>query len=88
MFPHNFHPHPAAHTAWQTSIHSLRPNLGAFRFQMADEVHAFTFFIKITEKHIFKIITEVLLVSKQKEVKFLKDRKQVGDIKLKEKETV
>ena len=32
---------------------------------MADEVHAFIFFIKITEKHIFKRITEVLLVSKQ-----------------------
>ena len=44
---------------------------------MADEVHAFTFFIKITEKYIFKRITEVLLVSKQKEVKFLKDRKHV-----------
>ena len=42
-------------------------HITAFRFQMADEVHAFTFFIKITEKHIFKIITEVLLVSKQKE---------------------
>jgi hypothetical protein len=53
---------------------------------MADEVHAFIFFIKITEKHIFKRITEVLLVSKQtKRSKFLKDRKQAGDIKLKER---
>lgn len=65
------------HTLPSNFCSSFKTQFRGLRFQMADEVHAFTFFIKITEKHIFKRITEVLLVSKQKEVKFLKDRKHV-----------
>ena len=67
-------------------IHPLKTNMAKDDDKVLNCVHVIMYVTLC--KHIFKIITQVLLVSKQKEVKFLKDRKQAGDIKLKEKETV